>query len=78
MANIPSSSNFTSAVDEQNSAHKTSSLIVLISVFFFWGFVAASNDILIPVFKEKLNLLCYTWQTDISAGRKQTMRFLFF
>lgn len=29
---------------------------VLISVFFFWGFVAASNDILIPVFKEKLNL----------------------
>jgi FHS family L-fucose permease-like MFS transporter len=29
---------------------------VLISVFFFWGFVAASNDILIPVFQEKLNL----------------------
>jgi FHS family L-fucose permease-like MFS transporter len=28
----------------------------LISVFFFWGFVAASNDILIPVFKEKLSL----------------------
>ena len=28
----------------------------LVSVFFFWGFVAASNDILIPVFKEKLNL----------------------
>lgn len=28
----------------------------LISVFFFWGFVAASNDILIPVFKEKFNL----------------------
>jgi FHS family L-fucose permease-like MFS transporter len=34
----------------------TSSLITLISIFFFWGFVAASNDILIPVFKEKLNL----------------------
>lgn len=29
---------------------------ILITVFFFWGFVAASNDILIPVFKEKLNL----------------------
>src|ERR1700712_426806 len=28
----------------------------LISVFFFWGFVAASNDILIPVFHEKFNL----------------------
>jgi FHS family L-fucose permease-like MFS transporter len=35
---------------------KTSSLITLILVFFFWGFVAASNDILIPVFKEKLHL----------------------
>jgi len=34
----------------------TSALVVLISVFFFWGFVAASNDILIPVFKERLNL----------------------
>ncbi len=29
---------------------------VLISVFFFWGFVAASNDILIPVFKKAFNL----------------------
>ncbi len=28
----------------------------LVSVFFFWGFVAASNDVLIPVFKEKLDL----------------------
>lgn len=34
----------------------SSSFLILISVFFFWGFVAASNDILIPVFKEKLNL----------------------
>lgn len=29
---------------------------ILITVFFFWGFVAASNDILIPVFKENLHL----------------------
>lgn len=42
-------------MENQNST-KTSALITLISVFFFWGFVAASNDILIPVFKEKLNL----------------------
>jgi MFS transporter, FHS family, L-fucose permease len=28
----------------------------LISIFFFWGFVAASNDILIPVFKKALSL----------------------
>ncbi|QEC66554.1 sugar MFS transporter [Panacibacter ginsenosidivorans] len=35
---------------------KWSQFSVLIIVFFFWGFVAASNDILIPVFKEKLHL----------------------
>jgi FHS family L-fucose permease-like MFS transporter len=35
----------------------------LISVFFFWGFVAASNDILIPVFKEKFNL--QHWQSQL-------------
>lgn len=40
-----------------------SALAVLISVFFFWGFVAASNDILIPVFKEKLNL--EQWQSQM-------------
>lgn len=28
----------------------------LVVIFFFWGFVAASNDILIPVFKKALNL----------------------
>lgn len=28
----------------------------IISVFFFWGFVAASNDILIPVFKKAFDL----------------------
>lgn len=33
-----------------------SQLGVLITVFFFWGFVAASNDILIPVFKKAFNL----------------------
>jgi len=30
--------------------------IPLVIVFFFWGFVAASNDILIPVFKKAFNL----------------------
>ena len=38
-------------------------LPTLISVFFFWGFVAASNDILIPVFKEKLQL--QQWQSQM-------------
>lgn len=40
-----------------------SAFTTLISVFFFWGFVAASNDILIPVFKEKLDL--EQWQSQM-------------
>jgi MFS transporter, FHS family, L-fucose permease len=43
--------------------NNSSSLIVLISVFFFWGFVAASNDILIPVFKDALHL--EQWQSQM-------------
>ncbi len=30
--------------------------IPLVTVFFFWGFIAASNDILIPVFKKAFDL----------------------
>lgn len=44
-------------------ASKRSAFITLISVFFFWGFVAASNDILIPVFKQKLHL--EQWQSQL-------------
>ncbi len=46
-------------MDQINVAsHKTkwSQFGTLITVFFFWGFVAASNDILIPVFKTAFNL----------------------
>src|ERR1043166_6168842 len=46
-----------------NNSSGRSSLPTLVSVFFFWGFVAASNDILIPVFKEKLNL--EQWQSQL-------------
>jgi FHS family L-fucose permease-like MFS transporter len=35
---------------------RVSSLITLISIFFFWGFVAASNGILTPLFKELFHL----------------------
>jgi len=42
---------------------KWSQFGTLITVFFFWGFVAASNDILIPVFKEKLGL--QQWQAQM-------------
>lgn len=48
---------------EKSNFTKTSAFLTLISVFFFWGFVAASNDILIPVFKEKLHLL--QWQSQM-------------
>src|SRR5690606_36756094 len=33
-----------------------SQFLALITVFFFWGFVAASNEILIPVFKNAIDL----------------------
>ncbi|MCD8741650.1 MFS transporter [Mucilaginibacter roseus] len=49
---------------EQNKTKSYgSALATLVTVFFFWGFVAASNDILIPVFKEKLNL--EQWQSQM-------------
>lgn len=48
---------------ENSNSAKPTAMITLISVFFFWGFVAASNDILIPVFKEKLNL--EQWQSQM-------------
>ena len=44
-------------MENQNKQYtKWSQFISLVSVFFFWGFVAASNDILIPVFKKDFNL----------------------
>ena len=36
---------------------------ILVTVFFFWGFVAAANDILIPVFKMFFNL--EQWQAQL-------------
>lgn len=41
----------------------------LITVFFFWGFVAASNDILIPVFKKAF---------DLSQGESQLVSVAFY
>ena len=40
---------------QQNSTN-WAQFVPLVTVFFFWGFVAASNDILIPVFKNAFNL----------------------
>jgi len=50
-------------MDVDIKKHANSAFVTLVSVFFFWGFVAASNDILIPVFKEKLNL--QQWQSQL-------------
>lgn len=50
-------------MSKKQSTNTNTALITIISVFFFWGFVAASNDILIPVFKEKLNL--QQWQSQM-------------
>jgi FHS family L-fucose permease-like MFS transporter len=41
---------------ELNSHTKWGQFIPLVTVFFFWGFVAASNDILIPVFRQAFDL----------------------
>ncbi|MFZ9943718.1 MAG: MFS transporter, partial [Bacteroidia bacterium] len=48
---------------KQAKTNSLSALPILVSVFFFWGFVAASNDILIPVFKEQLDLK--QWQSQM-------------
>ncbi|WP_228455865.1 MFS transporter [Chryseobacterium sp. POL2] len=39
-------------MNQNNEQTKWSQFTSLVIVFFFWGFVAASNDILIPVFKK--------------------------
>src|SRR5689334_24647924 len=53
----------TPVLSESTIKTKWSQFSVLITVFFFWGFVAASNDILIPVFKDKLHLA--QWQSQM-------------
>ena len=47
----------------------SSALFTLTTVFFFWGFVAASNDILIPVFKEAF---------DLTQGQSQFVSIAFY
>lgn len=43
-------------MSSENSQTKWGQFIPLVIVFFFWGFVAASNDILIPVFQKAFDL----------------------
>lgn len=53
------------------STEKTnwSHFIPLVTVFFFWGFVAASNDILIPVFRKAF---------DLTQGQSQLVSVAFY
>lgn len=53
----------------QNAQTNWGQFIPLVTVFFFWGFVAASNDILIPVFKKAF---------DLSQGQSQLVSVAFY
>lgn len=46
-----------------SKSNSKSHLYTLMTVWFFWGFVAASNGILIPLFKDKFHLL--QWQSQL-------------
>ncbi|MFP9098722.1 MFS transporter [Flavobacterium sp. RHBU_24] len=50
-------------MSSSNAQTKWGQFIPLVTVFFFWGFVAASNDILIPVFKKAFSL--EDWQSQL-------------
>ena len=56
-------------MNSENLKTNWGQFIPLVTVFFFWGFVAASNDILIPVFKTAFNL---------SQGERQLVAFAFY
>ena len=43
-------------MEQQKSVSNNSALATIISVFFFWGFVAASNGVLIPMLKKHFTL----------------------
>ncbi len=56
-------------MNTQNSKTNWGQFVPLVIVFFFWGFVAASNDILIPVFKKAF---------DLSQGESQLVSLAFY
>ena len=56
-------------MSSENAQTKWGQFIPLVIVFFFWGFVAASNDILIPVFKKAF---------DLTQGQSQLVSLAFY
>ncbi len=51
----------------QEPKNNLSGLITLVTVFFFWGFIAASNGVFIPFCKEHFNLTQFQSQLIDSA-----------
>lgn len=56
-------------MNSENQKTNWGQFIPLATVFFFWGFVAASNDILIPVFKKAF---------DLTQGQSQFVSIAFY
>lgn len=56
-------------MSSNNASTRWGQFIPLVTVFFFWGFVAASNDILIPVFKNAF---------DLTQGQSQLVSVAFY
>ncbi len=56
-------------MNSENLKTNWGQFIPLVTVFFFWGFVAASNDILIPVFKKAF---------DLTQGQSQLVSLAFY
>lgn len=56
-------------MNSENLKTNWGQFIPLVTVFFFWGFVAASNDILIPVFKKAF---------DLTQGQSQFVSIAFY
>lgn len=50
-------------MSDHTKTNNQSALYTLVTIWFFWGFVAASNGILIPLFKEKFHL--EQWQSQL-------------
>ena len=50
-------------MENKNNSTNLPALYTLMTVWFFWSFVAASNGILIPLFKEKFEL--QQWQAQL-------------
>jgi len=54
-------------ISDQKRSSYTTAFVVIVFTFFFWGFVAASNGVLIPMFKKNFALTQFQSQLVDSA-----------